>query len=80
MEEENRSKAGILNYLDAVIDQQGGLKTKVIVELSTISLIKVALTLISAGVTIAFVAHVFKNTIRSKQLQAILNELKRQAK
>jgi len=77
MEEENRSKAGILNYLDAVIDQQGGLKTKVVVELSTVSLIKVALTLITAGVTIAFVAHVFKNAIRNKQLQAILNELKR---
>jgi len=80
MEERQRTQAGALDYLNAIIDKQGGLKTKVMVELSTVSLIKIAVALVTAGVTIAFVAHVFKNTIRSKQLQAILNELKRQAK
>lgn len=76
MEERQRTQAGILNYLNAVIDQKGGLKTKVVVELSTVSLIKIALALITAGVTIASIAHLFKNTIRNKQLQAILNELR----
>ena len=77
MEEKNSNRLGVLRYLNAVIDENGGLKTKVVVSLSTTSLLQLAITLITAGVTIAFVAHVFKNTIQNKQLTAILNELSR---
>ena len=77
MDNREIKNTGILDYLNAIIDRKGGLKTKVVVELSGASLLKAATLLLVAGVGIALAAHLLKNVVVNKQELAILKELKK---
>lgn len=65
----------LLEYLSALIDKNGGLKTTVVVQLASDSLLQAALLLLSVGIGIALVAHLLKNVITNKQQTAMLHEL-----
>lgn len=77
MIKEGKNNEGLLSYLNAIIDRQGGLKTKVVVEVSTASVLKTTGLLLMAGIGIAVVAHLLKNVFVDKGQLAILNELKK---